>query len=57
MYERRNEIERWFRRLKGIFRVLSRVETLKVVFVGIILLAHIVDALRWCQHALGVCTP
>ncbi len=46
MYKRRNEIERLFRRLKGFRRIFSRFEKLDVLFLGFILFALIVDALR-----------
>ena len=46
MYQRRNEIERLFRRLKGFRRIFSRFEKLDVLFVGFIHFALIVEALR-----------
>ena len=46
MYKRRNEIERLFRRLKGFRRIFSRFEKLDVLFLGFILFALIVDAVR-----------
>ena len=46
MYKRRNEIERLFRRLKGFRRIFSRFEKLDAVFLGVILFALVVDALR-----------
>ena len=46
MYKRRNEIERLFRRLKGFRRVFSRFEKLDVIFIGFILFALIIEALR-----------
>jgi len=46
MYKRRNEIERLFRRLKGFRRIFSRFEKLDVIFIGFILFALIVVALR-----------
>ena len=46
MYKRRNEIERLFRRLKGFRRIFSRFEKLGVIFLGFILFALIVEALR-----------
>ena len=46
MYKRRNEIERLFRRLKGFRRIFSRSEKLDVIFLGFILFALIVEALR-----------
>ena len=46
MYKRRNEIERLFRRLKGFRRISSRFEKLDVIFLGFILFALIVEALR-----------
>ena len=44
--KRRNEVERLFRRLKGIQRIFSRFERLAVSFLGFIVLALILDALR-----------
>jgi len=46
MYRRRNEIERLFRRLKGIRRVFSRFDKLDVMFTAFIHFAPIVDTLR-----------
>ena len=46
MYQRRNEIERLFPRLKGFRRIFSRFEKLDVIFLGFILFALIVEALR-----------
>ena len=46
MYQRRNEIERLFRRLKGFRRIFSRFEKLDALFLGFILFALIFDALR-----------
>jgi len=47
LYRRRNEIERLFRRLKAYRRVFSRFDKLDVLFVGFIVLALIVEALRF----------
>ena len=46
MYKSRNEIERLFRRLKGYRRIFSRFEKLVAIFLGFIVFALIVDALR-----------
>ena len=46
MYKRRNEVERLFRRLKGFRRIFSRFDKLDAAFLGFILFALIVDALR-----------
>jgi transposase len=46
LYQRRNEIERLFRRLKGFRRIFSRFEKLDVMFVAFITFALIVDGLR-----------
>jgi len=46
LYRRRNEVEHLFRRLKGFRRVFSRFEKLDVLFLGFIVFALIVDALR-----------
>ncbi len=44
--KRRNEVERLFRRLKGFRRIFTRVEKLDVLFLGFIVFALIVEALR-----------
>ena len=44
--QRRNEIERLFRRLKGFRRIFSRFEKLDVLFLGFIVFALIIDALQ-----------
>jgi transposase len=45
-YRRRNEVERLFRRLKGLRRVFSRFDKLDLVFIAFIYFALIVEALR-----------
>ncbi len=45
-YKRRNEIERLFCRLKGFRRIFTRFEKLDALYIGFILFALIVDALR-----------
>jgi len=44
--KRRNEVERLFRRLRGFRRVFSRFEKLDVIFIGFLVFALIIDALR-----------
>jgi transposase len=46
MYNRRNEIERLFRRLKGFRRIFSRFDKLDVMFMGFLSFALVVEALR-----------
>ena len=46
MYQRRKEVERLFRRLKGFRRIFSRFEQLDVMCVGLINVALIADGLR-----------
>ena len=46
MYKRRNEVERLFRRLKGFRRIFSRFEKLDVIFLGYIVFALVVDAIK-----------
>ncbi len=46
LYQRRNEVERLFCRLKGFRRIFSRFEKLDVIFLGFISFALVVDALR-----------
>ena len=46
MYRRRNEVERLFRRLKGVRRVFSRFDKLDLMFLAFIYFALIVEALR-----------
>jgi transposase len=45
-YKKRNEVERLFRRLKGLRRIFSRFEKLDVVFLAFLNFALIVEALR-----------
>jgi hypothetical protein len=45
MYKKRNEIERYFRRIKRFRRVFTRYDKLDIVYAGFILFAMIVDAL------------
>ena len=47
LYKRRNEIERFFRRLKRFRRIFTRYDKLDVLFAGVILFAMIVDSLVW----------
>src|ERR1700685_2862956 len=47
IYRRRNQIERLFRRLKGYRRVFCRFDKLDALFVGFIVFALIVEALRF----------
>jgi transposase len=46
LYKKRNEIERFFRRLKGFRRIFSRFEKLDCVFLAFVSFALIVEALR-----------
>jgi len=46
-YRCRNEIERLFRRLKAYRRVFCRFDKLDVLFTGFIVLALIIEALRF----------
>lgn len=45
LYKRRNEVERFFRRLKAFRRIFTRYDKLDIVFAGFILFAMIVDSL------------
>ena len=45
-YQKRNEVERLFRRLKGFRRIFSRFEKRDAVFLGFLNFALIVEALR-----------
>lgn len=47
IYRCRNEIERLFRRLKSYRRVFSRYDKLDVLFTGFIVLALVIEALRF----------
>jgi len=46
LYNKRNEVDRLFRRLKGFRRIFSRFEKLDVVFLAFINFVLIVDALK-----------
>ena len=45
LYKRRNEVERFFRRLKRFRRIFTRYDKLDIVFAGFILFAMIIDSL------------
>ena len=45
LYRRRNEIERFFRRIKRFRRVFTRYDKLDIVYAGFVLFAMIIDAL------------
>ena len=45
LYKRRNEVERFFRRIKHFRRVFTRYDKLDIVFAGFILFAMIFDSL------------
>jgi len=46
MYKRRNEVERLFRRLKGLRRIFSRFEKLDAMFLGFLSFVLVADGLR-----------
>ena len=46
LYNRRNEVERFFRRLKGFRRIFTRYEKLDVMYLAFLTFALIVDALK-----------
>ncbi len=45
LYKRRNEVERFFRRLKRFRRIFTRYDKLDIVFAGFILFAMILNSL------------
>ena len=45
LYKRRNEIERYFRRLKRFRKVFTRYDKLDIIFLAIISFAMILDAI------------
>ena len=45
LYKQRNEVERFFRRIKRFRRVFTRYDKLDVVFEGFILFAIVIDPL------------
>ena len=45
LYKRRNEVERYFRRLKRFRKVFTRYDKLDVVFLSVISFAMILDAI------------
>ena len=44
-YKKRNEIERFFRRIKRFRRIFTRYDKLDVVYEGFILFAMVIDSL------------
>ena len=58
LYKRRNEIERYFLRLKRFRKVFTRYDKLDVVYIGIIIFAMMFDAiLMWTGSNNTVFTP
>lgn len=55
IYARRNEIERLFRRLKGVRRIFSRFDKLDVLFIGFTHFALIVAGCRLSLAAMAAC--
>lgn len=58
LYKRRNEVERFFRRIKRFRRVFTRYDKFDIVFAGFILFAMIFDSLvgtdsMLCLHELS----
>lgn len=45
IYKRRNEVERYFLRLKRFRKVFTRYDKLDVIFLGVITFAMIIDAI------------
>ncbi len=45
LYKRRNEVERFFRRIKRFRRIFTRYDKFYVVFAGFLLFAMIIDSL------------
>ena len=45
LYKRRNEVERFFRRLKRFRRIFTRYDKLDILFAAFILFAMIIDSL------------
>ena len=53
LYKRRNEVERYFRRIKAFRRVFTRYDKLEVMFASFVSFAMICETLReLCQHNL-----
>jgi transposase len=48
LYKKRNEVERLFRRIKGFRRIFTRFDKLDVMFMGFIVFALIVIAIKQC---------
>ena len=54
LYKRRNEVERFFLRLKRFRKVCTRDDKLDVVFLSVIMLAMIFDAVfMWTRSNIG----
>lgn len=56
LYKRRNEVERFFLRLKRFRKVCTRYDKLDVVFLSVIMLAMIFDAVfMWTRSKDNYC--
>ena len=47
LYKRRNEIERFFRRIKRFRRIFTRYDKLDMVYSGFVLFVMIIDSIVW----------
>ena len=48
LYKKRNEVERFFRRLKAFRRIYTRYDKLDVIFAGFITFVLIIETLKLC---------
>jgi len=51
LYKRRNEIERYFLRLKRFRRVFTRYDKLDLIYTGVIICAMLFDAILMRTHS------
>ena len=49
IYRRRNEVERFFLRLKRFRKIFTRYDKLDIMFAGFILFAMTIDSIVWTQ--------
>ena len=52
LYKKRNEVERYFLRLKRFRKVFTRYDKLDRIYISVIMLAMIFDALFLCEHVV-----
>ena len=55
LYKRRNEVERFFLRIKRFRKVFTRYDKLDVIYIAVVTMAMIFDAIFYVNTLYGLC--